>query len=938
MSDGKLEELAKLIKERKQDTPYTVLLGSGLSMTPDLLKDLDCPDWDAFDEKMKGKSVDEQYSLLYQPLNNLPLQVGYRCLAELLKASYFNILLTANIDHHLEDALEAVRLSSSERDFLVHGDQSDENIVKALERQQPRIKICLLCGRIRGRIFPNVLEKIESNSQLAKELEEHYLARDSIVLGFNDRDFDINHCIPTGGGSLWYITPVSTPDQIKHLQRNRGGKTITGDVADFNRFFCTLSTALGLQQHDIVGEFNGSAPPHPTGAINRAPTHSASLSSSFVDNSPTISEPVGTPQKTHVERFDSLRSQEEVRMSSPSSSSEMEEIEQEINGVQKLIRVTKRNIGIVEEDISQQGSSNVDLKFRKANLEEDLEKHQNRLNELMARKKELPIDLLPQVPVKIIEETPIVSQQQPHDENNNPTTLPTFYGTGKHWAVVVGVSEYEKGSPYSQLEAYNQLETCDKDAELLYDQLVVRSFHPSRLVLLTEHTIPLPNHEAILSRLQSTARKTGPDDLLLFYYSGFVDEDDNDGYLVARDSLPQELQRTATPMQQVKKIMLTAPAHAKILILDICHARVATSFEAQKEHIDRFISRIRERAEGVTILAAYKQQHPNSQNSVFVSLLKDTFAKFDSRTHNGVVTLQDIYQSLVSNDKPLLVSTTVTESIILYRHYYQGPNSYLFSAYLYVVKAYKTLEDVQTGLKVSAINESLCKRLLKVLDQVGDPPQPETDFPTSNEATLIDRVSVVHEYAGRVFDSIADMRYVCKNSPGSAEIEKKHTAILSELAKVLSNTALITDQLRNTLIPVDIGASKGASQTTNPDPFPPGSTNITKEEQIASDMGRTRLDEAQNLNREQWQTLSDPVSYNTATIRRLLTEPLTDQELDALCFDNFNSVYNQFASGLDKQKKIQLLIEHCSRHNQFPHLLHLVKQINPEKYSDIIVD
>ncbi len=76
------------------------------------------------------------------------------------------------------------------------------------------------------------------------------------------------------------------------------------------------------------------------------------------------------------------------------------------------------------------------------------------------------------------------------------------------------------------------------------------------------------------------------------------------------------------------------------------------------------------------------------------------------------------------------------------------------------------------------------------------------------------------------------------------------------------------------------------------------------------------------------------VPYNTAEIRKLLREGLSDQDLNDLCMDNFRIVYDQFSSGMTKQQKIHSLIEHCSRRNKFPQLLDLVKGLSPEKYAE----
>ncbi len=76
------------------------------------------------------------------------------------------------------------------------------------------------------------------------------------------------------------------------------------------------------------------------------------------------------------------------------------------------------------------------------------------------------------------------------------------------------------------------------------------------------------------------------------------------------------------------------------------------------------------------------------------------------------------------------------------------------------------------------------------------------------------------------------------------------------------------------------------------------------------------------------------ISYNTATIRTLLKEALSDQELHELCMDHFPVVYDQFSLGMTKPQKISSLIEYCKRHNEFPHLLELIRPINLEKYAE----
>ena len=60
---------------------------------------------------------------------------------------------------------------------------------------------------------------------------------------------------------------------------------------------------------------------------------------------------------------------------------------------------------------------------------------------------------------------------------------------------------------------------------------------------------------------------------------------------------------------------------------------------------------------------------------------------------------------------------------------------------------------------------------------------------------------------------------------------------------------------------------------------------------------------------------------NTADIRRFLTEFFSDEELTILCFDYFRDVYGEFAAGMAKGQKVQLLLERCVRREALPNLL-----------------
>jgi len=70
----------------------------------------------------------------------------------------------------------------------------------------------------------------------------------------------------------------------------------------------------------------------------------------------------------------------------------------------------------------------------------------------------------------------------------------------------------------------------------------------------------------------------------------------------------------------------------------------------------------------------------------------------------------------------------------------------------------------------------------------------------------------------------------------------------------------------------------------------------------------------------------------TTDIRTFLTELFSDGELEILCSDFFPTVYDQFANGMTKGQKIQLLLDYCRRREDFPRLQGELERERPAQY------
>jgi nucleoside phosphorylase len=76
--------------------------------------------------------------------------------------------------------------------------------------------------------------------------------------------------------------------------------------------------------------------------------------------------------------------------------------------------------------------------------------------------------------------------------------------------------------------------------------------------------------------------------------------------------------------------------------------------------------------------------------------------------------------------------------------------------------------------------------------------------------------------------------------------------------------------------------------------------------------------------------------FDTKSIRQLVEDALTDDELSDLCQDEFPKVFKQFTAGLTKSHKIRLLVEHVERQQETSKLLNAIERMNPKVYGESI--
>jgi uncharacterized caspase-like protein len=164
----------------------------------------------------------------------------------------------------------------------------------------------------------------------------------------------------------------------------------------------------------------------------------------------------------------------------------------------------------------------------------------------------------------------------------------------------------------------------------------------------------------------NVAQAAGEADLLLFYFSGHGIAEGGESYLVPRDAKLAALKQTAVAMKDVREIMESSVARAKVIVLDACHSGAAIG-KARPTMTPEFIERVFTEAEGMAILASCKQgqqswEWPAQQRSVFTHFLLEAIqgkADFDGK---GFVTVSDASRYVTDGVKAWAVENGVPQT------------------------------------------------------------------------------------------------------------------------------------------------------------------------------------------------------------------------------------------------------------------------------------
>lgn len=263
MKQRSFDDLVRHLRDQREmgERAPVLLLGAGASREAGLedmqgMYDLvGAAGFDEFVAYIDNRSEAERYALLARYLSTRrPEQItnGYRALAALCAESYFDILLSTNLDPLVEDALVEADLWRRDYALIVNGLLRPERVGPMLTSVHPRVKVVKLHGDLYWRLMAWTPKEMDSYVAEIEPWLTHAIAgREVLVVGQSLRDERVRRLILGTGSLVWFVTPESAPE---HLSGFDQVLTVVDQRSRFEALFPTLATQLGVvDSHEDVG-------------------------------------------------------------------------------------------------------------------------------------------------------------------------------------------------------------------------------------------------------------------------------------------------------------------------------------------------------------------------------------------------------------------------------------------------------------------------------------------------------------------------------------------------------------------------------------------------------------------------------------------------------------------------------------------------------------
>jgi uncharacterized caspase-like protein len=150
----------------------------------------------------------------------------------------------------------------------------------------------------------------------------------------------------------------------------------------------------------------------------------------------------------------------------------------------------------------------------------------------------------------------------------------------KRFALLVGVGDYAD-------ERIPDLPACPRDVDALAE--VLRD--PNRGLFPSDHVVVLREQDVVranvVAALDSLARRAGPDDLVVVFFSGHGAVDDKGrAYWVMHDTKVDALRSTALPELEITELLGEIRTRRLVTIIDACYSAATADVQARKSLLD----------------------------------------------------------------------------------------------------------------------------------------------------------------------------------------------------------------------------------------------------------------------------------------------------------------------------------------------------------------
>jgi hypothetical protein len=202
---------------------------------------------DAFDELLEEMTTGQRYRMLQSFYASIPVPSFYQDLALLVKAGFFELIVTTNIDNLLEQAFGGAGLIAG-RDYQVQVLGRQEELPwrsKAAQESEPPVRVIKLHGDLALKQAAITREEIDEALEPQRLFIKGQISGDMIMVGYQLESEPLNQWLSWVPGDLWWVSPEPPDEQLLNIiEARRSVYHIHGEETRPEVFFGQLAWLL----------------------------------------------------------------------------------------------------------------------------------------------------------------------------------------------------------------------------------------------------------------------------------------------------------------------------------------------------------------------------------------------------------------------------------------------------------------------------------------------------------------------------------------------------------------------------------------------------------------------------------------------------------------------------------------------------------------------